>query len=201
MPHDASERQNHLSALTEPSSANGRVIVVVGPPNSGKGTQTRMLAEHFGAVYFSVGDLIRTENDPRIMAVHDSGALISSDDVRRLLKTKLESIPVEQTIVFDGAKKLEEARWLVDVLPGMGRYLERVVLLHISEQESRNRSSDRGRADDAHHLQDERWRFYYKDVVPAIKFYSELGVLLEVDAEGTTQEVADRVWEALGIKR
>eukprot|EP00746_Dinoflagellata_sp_MGD_P165323 gnl/MRDRNA2_/MRDRNA2_94526_c0_seq1.p1 gnl/MRDRNA2_/MRDRNA2_94526_c0~~gnl/MRDRNA2_/MRDRNA2_94526_c0_seq1.p1 ORF type:complete len:1049 (+),score=177.51 gnl/MRDRNA2_/MRDRNA2_94526_c0_seq1:88-3234(+) len=40
-------------------SAKGRVIVVAGPPCSGKGTQCKLLADKFGFVHISTGDVFR----------------------------------------------------------------------------------------------------------------------------------------------
>ncbi len=177
----------------------GRVIVVVGPPNAGKGTQVGLLAKRLGAVHFSAGDLIRRENDPRIMAIHDRGELIASEDIQRLVGAAIKAVPLEQPVVFDGAKKLAEAEWLMDFLPQLGRRLNRVVSLVLDENEARRRSEarDGGRADDAAEVQGERWRLYRRDVTPAIDLYRRHNLLVEVDAAGTREQVAERVWRAL----
>ncbi len=177
----------------------GLVIVMVGPPNAGKGTQVELLAEHLQAVHFSVGDLLRTENNPDIMGYLNEGGLVPSDHIRELLLQAISNVPLEQPIVFDGAKKLAEAQWLVDFLPTVGRRLERVISLVLDEAEARKRSAKRasGRPDDAPELQGKRWRMYHEGVVPALDFYRSRGLLVEVDALGSVDEVAERVWQVL----
>jgi adenylate kinase family enzyme len=106
-------------------------------------------------------------------------------------------------IVFDGAKKLAEAKWLLDFLPSIGRRLDHVISLVITEEESRRRSALRsalhGRPDDADDVQAVRWEKYYEEVLPALELYRSRNLLIEVSAMGTKEEVAGRVREALGI--
>jgi adenylate kinase len=182
-------------------SNKGAVFVVMGPPNAGKGTQTRLLGEHLGAVHFSTGELMRKENDPKIMALTDTGALAPNDYIRDMIARELRSVPDKQAVVIDGAKMLPEAKWLVKFLPTLGRKLDRVVLIQLTESVSRARSASRahGRQDDAEHVQDVRWERFRTDVVPTIEFYRSLGVLEEVDGSGTQAQVASQIRSALGL--
>jgi len=178
----------------------GAVYVVMGPPNAGKGTQTRLLGEHLEAVYFSTGDLMRKENKPDIMALTDAGALAPSDYIQQMVEMELRKAPAEKPVVIDGAKMVPEAKWLVAFLPTIGRKLEKVVAIRLSEEASRARSQarDHGRQDDAEHVQDVRWERFRNDVIPTMEFYRGLGVLAEVDGSGSRDQVAAEIRAVLG---
>jgi len=60
-----------------------KILVLFGPPGSGKGTQARRLAEEFGYVQLSTGDLLReavatgTTLGLTAKATMDAGGLVS----------------------------------------------------------------------------------------------------------------------------
>lgn len=179
----------------------GAVYVVMGPPNAGKGTQTRLLGEHLGAVFFSTGELLRKEKNPIMVAIMKAGDLVPEDHIRGMIAEELNKVPIDKPIVVDGAKMLPEAKWLVDFLPTLGRKLVKVIFIRLSEDESRARSRarDHGRDDDAEHVQDVRWQRFREDVVPTVEFYRSLGLLVEVGGLGTREQVAHEIQRVLGV--
>ena len=174
------------------------VVLVLGPPAAGKGTQSRLVAEHLGAAHISSGQALRDSRDPAIAARLASGELARTEDFLRVVGEAITSVPATTPIVLDAVgRMLPEAEWLSETLEKLGRPLRRAVLLVVDEREARERSMQRGRPDDDPGAQPLRWRRYLEETLPVIEYYRRRGILTEVDGEGSVDEVAARVRAAI----
>lgn len=88
------------------------VIVLLGPPGSGKGTQGEMLSEKLGYVRLSTGDMLReavrngTELGKKAKTYMDSGALVPNDLIIGLMKEKIAQ--AEGGVILDGFPRTVE---------------------------------------------------------------------------------------------
>ena len=96
-------------------------IVLLGPPGSGKGTQTERLAAEFGFTKISTGDLLReavrngTELGTKAKGYMDAGKLVPDALVIGLIKEKLKGS--KGGVILDGfPRSLEQAKALDEVL-------------------------------------------------------------------------------------
>jgi adenylate kinase len=92
-------------------------IVLLGPPGSGKGTQTDKLCKELGLTKISTGDLLReaVRNDnplgKKAKSFMDAGKLVPTDLVVDLIEEKLAT--VKGGVILDGfPRNLEQARML-----------------------------------------------------------------------------------------
>jgi adenylate kinase len=183
-----------------PTPREGRVVVIMGPPNAGKDTQGELLSERVRGKYIGSGELIRSEASPRLMAIMARGDLVPEEDFRRLISHAIAEVPLDTPVILVGiAKRPEEARWLVEHLPTLGRWLDRVVLLMVSQHVAIERSGRRGagRADDHPDVQAVRWARFFEKTQQSLDYFRELGYLSEVDAVGDVHDVADRIDQTL----
>lgn len=174
------------------------VILIMGPPGAGKGTQAEILAKTVGGVHLSTGQILRQSNDAAVHAVQNSGGLVSAADLIRIATPVVSAVPAGQLIVLDGAgRRLEEAEHWNRYLAECGRQIQNVIFLNIPQDEGVKRNLKRGRRDDDPADLPVRWQAYHQETEPVLDYYRKLGLLKEVDGAGTVEEVAQRIQKAV----
>jgi len=97
------------TGLSDPySPAHGIRAVLLGPPGSGKGTQSPRLKEHFNVCHLATGDLLRAEIGSgsqlgkEIKSVIDEGKLVSDELVLRMVSDNLDKSECKNGFLLDG---------------------------------------------------------------------------------------------------
>ena len=97
------------------------IIVIFGPPGSGKGTQSSLLIAEYSLKLISVGDLLRniissgSKLGKKIKSVVESGNLIQDDIICELLRNQLTLM--DDNFLLDGfPRNLNQAHFLTQVL-------------------------------------------------------------------------------------
>jgi adenylate kinase len=79
-----------------------KIIVLMGAPGAGKGTQARLLEERIRLPQISTGDMLRALAADDIHTTQASGKLISDDIVIRMVRERTASEDCQNGYVLDG---------------------------------------------------------------------------------------------------
>ncbi len=126
------------------------VLILLGPPGAGKGTQARMLEETFGLVQLSTGDLLRaavaagTDAGKAAKAVMEAGELVSDEIVINILRDRLQDADCAKGVILDGFPRTTVQAEALDVLLGeSGQKINAAVSLEVEDSEMVKRISGR----------------------------------------------------------
>ncbi|HSK09657.1 MAG TPA: adenylate kinase [Vicinamibacterales bacterium] len=183
-------------------------LLLLGPPGAGKGTQAERLVRKLGIPQISTGDMLRaavkagSEVGRRAQAFMDRGDLVPDEVVIGVAEERLRQPDAAKGFILDGFPRTSGQAEALDAMLGrLGASIERCVALRVDEDELVERLTRRagieGRSDDDEQTIRNRMRVYREKTQPLIEYYADRGVLAEVDGEGSMDEVAARIEEAL----
>lgn len=203
------------------------VIILIGPPASGKGTISRLLSQEFDLPLISVGKMLRDIPPDSIWyepikQAMDKGELASNRLLGGFLSEVVKDSHYERGYILDGW-----ARQLSD-LDHFDPDPDAVVFLNVSYKTSKDRIlsrrvCERGdhtynliskppkkegvcdvdgskllvRDDDTEEVLEHRWEVFNNKTTKVIKHFRDLGKLVEVVAEGRPQSIFAETLEKL----
>lgn len=184
-------------------------VILLGPPGAGKGTQGKILADRLGVPKVATGDLLRaavTNGTPlgrQAQDYMDQGLLVPDEIIMGLIEEVLKAPEAEQGIVMDGFPRTTVQAEAVDMLlRDRGGRVDRVLNFVVPDDELvnrlRGRAADEGRTDDTPETIRKRLAVYREQTEPLVVYYRDRGLLTEVEAAGTIEDIAERVQEAIG---
>ena len=87
---------------------NKKVVILLGPPGSGKGTQAQRLSKQIGIAHISTGDLLRenlknqTELGSKAKGYMNRGDLVPDDLILGMLKNRVSELDCQKGYLLDG---------------------------------------------------------------------------------------------------
>ncbi len=126
------------------------ILILLGPPGAGKGTQAKLLAQAYGVAHISTGDMFRdhiareTELGKQVKAITASGQLVPDEVTNAMVKDRLSRPDVAPGFILDGyPRTVPQAEYLDGLVRSLGRRVDRVVSYEVAEETVVERISGR----------------------------------------------------------
>jgi adenylate kinase len=205
----------------------GKIIIFLGPPGAGKGTQSERLIKEYGFVQLSTGDILReavrqgTELGKKAKEYMEAGKLVPDDIIIGIIKEKLATLK-DKDIIFDGfPRTIPQAEALDKMLSEEGKEVDVVILFDVDDEEVVKRLSGRRidpktgktyhiifnpppegveviqRDDDKEEVIRKRLEVYHTQTKPLADYYKTKGKLVVVNANKPPEDVYKQIKEVL----
>ncbi len=214
------------------------IVILMGPPGAGKGTQAKRLAEKLGIPHIASGDIFRwhvhnqTELGKIAKPYMDKGELVPDDVTIAMVIDRISQPDCANGVLLDGfPRTLPQAQALDERFAELGWCIHVVPYIRVSEEVLLRRLSGRWicrncgavyhiefrppakpgvcdvcggplyqRADDTPETAKRRLAVYFEQTEPVLAYYERQGLLVEIDGEGSIEEVEQSLLRAVKFK-
>jgi adenylate kinase len=178
-----------------------QVIVLLGGPGSGKGTQASRLSPILGVPHVSSGELLRSQTsggDRRML----QGELVPDEVATQIVLDRLEQPDAARGAILDGfPRDVQQAQALDAWLERHGGAVRAVLYLELPRGAMIDRVVERGkdsqRGDDRADVADRRAEIFAAELPPLLEHYARRGLVTRIDAAQPIDAVQRQILEAL----
>jgi adenylate kinase len=118
------------------------ILILLGPPGAGKGTQAVNIAKESGLVHVATGDLFRenirnqTDLGKRAKVFVDRGELVPDEITVGMLLDRLDRPDTQKGVLLDGfPRTTDQAHALDEALKERGQAVDKVLYINVGEEE------------------------------------------------------------------
>lgn len=184
------------------SSTAQEVVILLGAPASGKGTQAKFIAKELDVPHISTGDLFReniknqTKLGVEAQNYINQGKLVPDSLVLNMLFDRIAQKDAQKGYLLDGfprttAQAESYTKHIGTSVTPVVIYIdvpEKVLLERIASREKLE-----GRKDDSQEIAKERLKVYEEQTAPLISYYTSKGLLHKVEGNTSIEEVEKQI--------
>jgi len=208
-------------------AGDSKIVILVGPPGSGKGTQAKVVCEKWGIPQISTGDMLRAAKkngtlDKKYLDLMDAGALVPDEAVIGLIDRRIDDADCKPGFLLDGfPRTVPQAEALDALLAKRDRSIDHVVQVDVPRDDLMerlvHRRTDKAtgriyhlvynpppadaelehRADDMPETVGKRLDAYEAMTAALLPWYEGKGLLRRIDGVGKPDDVTSRLLAAV----
>jgi len=177
-------------------------VVIIGIQGAGKSTQGNLLSEKLKCSYLSTGHIFRelakekTQMGRYIKETITAGLLVPDKKTLVIVTEYLQRPEYDKGFIIDGFPRT------CDQAKAFAHEVDKVIYLKVSDKEALWRLSYRNgevREDETLLALRKRIELFHEVTEPVLEYYREKGILVEINGEGSVEEVNKEILEKLGI--
>ena len=160
------------------------ILIFLGPPGAGKGTQAKFVSEKFHLPHLSTGQILRdrlSTNDKKsetIKKTIDSGELVSDEILNSIISERIVKKDCFNGFILDGyPRTINQTLYLENEFKKNKYKLNFILEINIKEESILKRIKSRAlvesRGDDEEHIIKTRLSKYYADTKPVSEYYKK----------------------------
>jgi adenylate kinase len=179
------------------------VLLLMGPPGAGKGTQATRVAVARSLTKISTGDMLRahvgagTELGRRAKAIMDAGDLVPDDIIIGMVRSELDVADSIRFLLDGFPRTAAQAAALDALLAELGASVTAAISIEVPDDElvarMLKRASEEGRTDDNDATIRNRMAVYHAQTKPLIDYYRGQSKVKVVDGFGSVDAVTERI--------
>lgn len=187
-----------------------KIIVITGPPYSGKGTQCEIISKDLGFVHISTGERCRAEKANgteigRIMAgFEEKGDLVPDAIMKKLFGQIIDENMKEKGMILDGYPRTKtQVDDLIELTRSRNQQISLVINIVVPKDELLKRAHKRAASSQREDDKDARIHLKRLEIFetagrPAIDYMKTMLPVVDVDGTGTIDRTAQKIRQEIG---